>query len=81
MAETAGERVKLEIVFEGGVSVSVGVEATIADGLDAALAATDGSPGTFAFEAEDGRYVVALGKVVFIRRTGREQVVGFGAGE
>lgn len=81
MARKADERVRLEIVFEGGASVSVGIEATIADGLDAALAAADGSPGTFAFEAEDGRYVVALGKVVFIRRTGREQVVGFGAGE
>jgi hypothetical protein len=75
------ERVRLEIVFEGGASVSVGVDGATADQLDEALASADGSHGTFAFEAEDGRYVVALGKVVFVRRTEREQVVGFGAGE
>jgi hypothetical protein len=74
-------RVRLEIVFEGGTSVSVAVESGTADELARALAAVDGSPGTFSLEADDGRYVLALGKIVFVRRTEREQVVGFGPGE
>ena len=80
MAKQA-ERVRLEIVFEGGASVSVGVEAQVADALDRALAGADGDSRAFAFEAEDGKYVLALPRIVFVRRTEREQIVGFGAGE
>jgi hypothetical protein len=71
--------VRLDIVFEGGPSLSVTVATSTADELDAALA--NGAADAFAFEADDGRYTLALSKVVFARRSEREQVVGFGSGE
>ena len=75
----ASTRVRLDIVFEGGASLSVGVPAAVADDLDRALAS--GNRDSFSFEADDGRYTLALDKIVFARRSEREQVVGFGAGD
>jgi hypothetical protein len=72
-------RVRLDIVFEGGSSLSVTVPVETADALDGALEGPDGDP--FVFEADDGRYTLALRKIVFARRSEREQVVGFGAGD
>jgi hypothetical protein len=71
------ERVRLDIAFEGGVSLAVTVPVTTADDLDRALegAAAD----SFSFEADDGRYTVSVRKIVFTKRSEREQVVGFGA--
>ena len=70
-------RVRVDIVFEGGPSLSVNVPAATADDLDRTLANPDAT--TFSFEGEDGRYTLALHKIVFARRSEREQVVGFGA--
>ena len=72
-----GDRVRLEIAFEGGQALTIFVAAAIADGLDRALA--DGSDGAHAFDAEDGRYTVAVRKIVFVKRFARESRVGFGA--
>ena len=71
------DRVRIDIAFEGGMSLAVSVPSSVAVELDNALA----DPGTesFAFEAEDGHYMLALNKIVFIKRSQREQVVGFGA--
>jgi hypothetical protein len=70
-------RVRIEIAFEGGVSLSVNVPTATAEDLDRALANPDAD--SFTFEAEDGQYTVSVRKIVFTRRSVREQVVGFGA--
>jgi hypothetical protein len=74
---TDGDRVRLELAFEGGQALTVVVAASIADDLDRAL--SEGSDGAFSFDAEDGRYTVGLRKVVFVKRFARESRVGFGA--
>jgi hypothetical protein len=70
------ERVRLDIVFEGGASLSVNVPASTAEDLDRALASGEGQ--ALSFEADDGRNTVNVAKILFARRTEREQVVGFG---
>ena len=71
------ERVRLEIAFEGGQALTVNLAVSVADELDRALA--DGSEGAYSFDAEDGRYTVALRKIVFVKRFARGSRVGFGA--
>jgi len=71
------DRVKLDIVFEGGASLSVSVPQATADDLDRALAS--GNREAISFEAEDGRYTLNVDRILFVRRSEREQVVGFGA--
>jgi hypothetical protein len=73
----ADGRVRLEIAFEGGQIVSGNVSGEIADGLRSALASDDS---VFDLETEEGTYVVALRKVVYVRRTDREMHIGFGSG-
>jgi hypothetical protein len=72
-----GERVRLEIAFEGGQALTVSVPPSTADDLDRALASGDAE--SVAFEAEDGRYTVAIRKIVFAKRYSREGPVGFGS--
>ena len=71
-----GDRVWLEIAFEGGQALRVTVPVEIAEELDRGLAA-DGE--SISFEADDGRYTLALKKIVFVKRYAREATVGFGA--
>ena len=68
--------VSVQIAFEGGQTVGANVSAKTADGLVAALAASDA---VFELDAEDGTYVVALAKVVYVRRSDRETRIGFAA--
>ena len=75
MAEA--ERIRIEIAFEGGQALNVFVLPAVADELDRAL--TDRAEGAVSFEAEDGRYSVAVRKIVFVKRFARESRVGFGA--
>jgi hypothetical protein len=70
------DRVWLEIAFEGGQALRVTVPAQTAEDLDRALA---GEGDTIAFEADDGRYTLALKKIAFVKRYAREGAVGFGA--
>ena len=78
MANTPADgRVRLEIAFEGGQIVSGNVSAETADGLRSALA---GDESVFELDTEEGTYVVALRKVVYVRRTDREMHIGFGSG-
>ncbi len=72
-----GDRIRLEIAFEGAHVLTVYVLPGVAEDLDRALG--DGSEGAFSFEAEDGRYSVAVRKIVFVKRFARESRVGFGA--
>ena len=74
MAEA--DRVRLELAFEGTQVLTVYVAPSVADEIEQALATATGS---LAFEAEDGRYTVAVPKVVFVKRFARESRVGFGA--
>jgi hypothetical protein len=71
------DRTRLEIAFEGNQVLSVYVPTATADDLDRALAGGGGS--SITFEAEDGRYTVAIAKVVYTKRFARESRVGFGA--
>ncbi|MEP6908901.1 MAG: hypothetical protein ABI896_00565 [Actinomycetota bacterium] len=68
------QRVRIEIGFDGGQVMSAHVEAATADELEQGLA---GGVGGFQLEAEDGRYTVALARIVYVKRFSREGRVGF----
>jgi len=70
------EKVRVEVAFESGQNVGVLVPASAADALAAALA---GEEATFELETEDGTYVLALKKIVYLRRSSRETQIGFGS--
>jgi hypothetical protein len=72
---SSNNRVRIEIAFRGGQVVTVQVPSDAADGLERALA---GDERTFALEADDGHYVVALGQVTYVKRHQRESRIGFG---
>ena len=40
---------------------------------------SSGDNGALALDVEDGRYTVALGRIVYVKRFAREGRVGFGA--
>jgi hypothetical protein len=68
--------VKIQIAFEGGQSVGADVSEETADALVAALSASEP---VYALETEGETYVVALAKVVYVRRSARETRIGFAA--
>jgi hypothetical protein len=71
----AEERVRIEIAFDGGQIMAANVELSSADALERAL--DEGRDGALPLEAEDGRYTVALRRVVYLKRFSREGRVGF----
>jgi hypothetical protein len=71
----ADGHVRLDIAFEGGQIIAGNVSAETADSFRAALAADEL---VFDLETEDETYVIALRKVVYVRRTSREMRIGFG---
>ena len=78
MPSDTDERVRLEIAFDGGAIVGILVASDAADELERALAAP--TQDVVGVEADDGRYTVALRRVLYIKRFARESRVGFGAG-
>jgi hypothetical protein len=70
------DRVRIEIGFDGGQVMVALVGAETIDRLEQALAAGEG--GAQVLDVEDGRYTVALGRVVYVKRFVREGRVGFG---
>jgi len=70
------ERIRIEIAFEGGQVVGALVTPPAADGLQAALARDDQ---VFNLETDEGTYALALGKIVYVKRSSRETHIGFGA--
>ena len=76
MAEKNG-RLRLHIAFEGGQIISVNASAADVQGFEQALAGDDR---VFELSSDDGTYVVALGKVVYVRKSDREATIGFGSG-
>jgi hypothetical protein len=75
MAEA--ERVRVEIAFRSGQSLTVNIPVETADELEAALA--KGSPDAVSFDAEDGRYTAVVKMIAFVKRHARESRVGFGS--
>jgi len=71
----AEPRVRIEIAFDGGQILAAFVPGAAADELERALG--QGGDGSFALEAEDGRYTISLRRVVYIKRFTREARVGF----
>jgi hypothetical protein len=73
---SADGHVRVEVAFEGGQIVGGNVSGEAADGLRSALA---GDELVYDLETDDGTYVIALRKVVYVRRTSREMHIGFGS--
>jgi hypothetical protein len=71
------ERVRIEIGFDGGQIMGALVDAGAVDRLEQALAS--GEEGSLGLEVEDGRYTVALRRIVYVKRFAREGRVGFRA--
>jgi hypothetical protein len=71
------ERVRIEIGFHGGQIMGAVVDSETVDRLERAL--SSGDDGALALDVEDGRYTVALGRIVYVKRFAREGRVGFGA--
>ena len=79
----SSERVRIEVAFDGGQIMGALVTPASADALERALGSADLRAGSgeaaLALEAEDGRYTIALQRVVYVKRFARESRVGFGA--
>ena len=77
------ERVRIEVAFDGGQIMGAFVSPASADALEQALGSADVRAGAgdaaLALEAEDGRYTIALQRVVYVKRFARDSKVGFGA--
>jgi hypothetical protein len=67
--------IRIELGFEGSQIMSALVTTQAADELEQAL--DQGKGGTLVLDAEDGRYTVALGRVVYLKRFAREGRLGF----
>jgi hypothetical protein len=72
---TDGDSVRVEVAFDGGQIMSALVTAASAEALERSI----GAEGTLQLDAQDGRYTVALHRVVYVKRFAREARVGFGA--
>ena len=72
----AEDKVRVEVVDEGGQAFTALMSVDAADELERRLA--DGEEGILSIDAEDGRYAVVLRRVVYIKRFLRESRVGFG---
>jgi hypothetical protein len=68
------EQVRIEIGFDGGQSLSMLVSPESADALTGGI----GQDGSVTLDAEDASYIVALRRVVYVRRFQRQAKVGFG---
>ena len=77
MSSPDAGRIRIEIGFDGGQIMGALVETASIEQLEQALA--QGGDGTIALEADDGQYIVALQRIVYVKRFAREARVGFGA--
>ena len=77
------ERVRIAIAIDGAPIMGALVTPEAADALEQALGSAEVRAGTgdaaLSLEAEDGRYTIALQRVVYVKRFARESRVGFGA--
>jgi len=71
----ADDRVRVDIGLEGGSTLSASVTALEADSLEQRL--RSGDAGVAELESDDGRLIVVLSHVLYIRRHARGSRVGF----
>jgi hypothetical protein len=78
----SAERVRIEVAFDGGQVMAAFVTPSNADALEQALGSADVRAGAgeaaLSLEAEDGRYTIALQRVVYVKRFARDSKIGFG---
>ena len=74
MAEN--DQVRLEIAFDGGQTIGGTVTAAVSKAFQEALA---GDGAVFELESLEGNFLVAIGKVVYVKRSSRETQIGFGS--
>ena len=72
------DRVRIEIAFDGGQIMGALVDRTRAPTSSSSALAAGHGRDSFALDAEDGRYTIALRRVVYVKRFARESRVGFG---
>jgi hypothetical protein len=70
-------RSRIEIGFDGGQIMGALVDGASIEDLERRL--QGGGDGTVELEADDGRYLVVLSRVVYMKRFARDPRVGFGA--
>jgi len=73
-----GDRVRVEIGFEGGQVIGGFVDAASAEELQRAL--HEDGPRVVVLDTEDGAYHVVVPHVSYFRRFSRSSRVGFGTG-
>lgn len=73
----ADDRIRIEIGFDGGQIMSALVAPDSADALERALG-TAGET-SLALDAQDGRYLIKLDRIVYVKRFARDSRVGFAA--
>jgi hypothetical protein len=73
-----GERVRVEVGFEGGQVVGAFVSAASAEQLERSL--HEDGPRVVVLDTEDGPYHVVVPRVAYFRRFSRASRVGFTAG-
>ena len=73
-----GERVRIEVGFEGGQVIGGFVDGSSADQLERAL--HEDGPRVVVLETEDGPYHVVVPHVSYLRRFNRAGRVGFAGG-
>jgi hypothetical protein len=73
-----GDRVRIEIGFEGGQVIGGFVDAAAADELQRAL--HEDGPRVIVLDTDDGPYHVVVPKVSYFKRFNRSSRVGFGTG-
>ena len=69
------ERTRIEIAFDGGQIITTLVAGGVVEELERSLGSA--AQDTFEFDADDGRYTVALKRVLYVKRFARESHVGF----
>ena len=74
----SGERVRVEVGFEGGQVIGGFVDRPSADQLERAL--HEDGPRVVVLDTEDGPYHVVVPRVAYFRRFSRASRVGFAAG-
>ena len=73
-----GERVRVEVGFQGGQVIGGFVTPASAEQLERAL--HEDGPRVIVLDTEDGAYHVIVPKVAYFRRFNRSSRVGFGTG-
>jgi hypothetical protein len=74
----SSEYVVVEIGFDGGQIMGARLEPNSAEQLEASL--SKDQDGALILMADDGRYTVALRRVVYVKRFTREARLGFSSG-